>query len=219
MSENMHHSSPYREGASISAAMRPDRLQVVAEFEGIMGQFYSDMAQVNLENYREGSLAVEAACLDPDALLVMAMRALEGCLFGDGEYSGINYSDIGGLIRNPSVRETLYAGDAYYRPVQTNVPLLTNPTQTYQMNVLQDNLVHIIEEQFGQEAMRDPNMSAQAEAAVWRVLMALVIQIADAVHVVARNCGISPAQLQTYRFNGGDKLGLAPYAYVLYLTH
>lgn len=200
---------PYTDQLLLPPPAPRKTIRIAISYFEIMTQFYEDLAFVQIPN-GDDSFQARLVAMEPQAILGMALHAIEGTVAN----TGIGYGDIAALHRHPEVRRMLYPG-----LLAPSFQLLYTPsisaTQQYHLDTLQRVMVDVIDHHFG-DTVRTTVRGAD-DVILWRALMALILETARAISTSGHEKGISEGNLMSYAIENPFPYAHVEYSFILTL--
>jgi hypothetical protein len=191
--------------------------RVIMDFEEFFVPYYGEVATVVPNDDVTDSFEHRLVDMSSDELACMASNTVANMLCHGQNLqmsTGVSYVDIANLKYNTTVREIMC------RPGE-NTMMVWRPTATvtqqYHLDLMEDQLCHVIEECFGGSARGAGLHTAVSDSALWRLLTGMVIDIAGAIANAGHQVGLNDIQQMGYHIESTLPQRFDPYTYVLTL--
>lgn len=193
----------------------PHGFNVLVDFTDIFGVYYAAMATyAPSEDSPDECFGERAAGMICDDIISMGVQALGDVIRRGTQHlgTGVSYSAVAQLTKQVTVRECLWPEhrmDLVYRPNPT-------PTEQYHLDLLEDSASSAIAAMFS--GCNRVESDAFVDAAVWRAVIAMTLEIAQAIECAGRAMAISEYALMSYEidhaFPAKDRAGRVGDAYI-----
>lgn len=167
------------------------------------------------------SFADRLAGMDCGDLIAMATTALGNIICRGTQQlgTGVGYSDVGNLVSTATIREILWPNDMAERLYH---PPLT-ATQQYHLDLMEDTISGVISEMFlGSNRTSAASADGRYDAILWRTIVALVIETAQAISTAGAYLRITEPSLMCYEVHdahpAATREGTVPDAYIYVIT-
>lgn len=196
----------------LPAPTRPKRIRMAIDFTEAFATFYRESMELGTESLSDDRDIERLTTFTPEELLQGALDVVEDMICRGNMDTGIGYQDIARLQYHDDIREIMY--NDIVRRIHPHA--LIDRTMQYVIDLLKDSLSRTVCQLFQWHPDYRPPASAK-DPIIYRVLMHLVIKLANAMVYVGKEFQLTAYELINYHRFSYQATSYSDYCYVLTL--